>query len=78
MTIMVDMPEIDAAIAAESWEWLQDNAGALATAVRSEVARGRTPEQIRRFVLARVGLHRLALAVRCEQAAAHLAAERVQ
>lgn len=74
--ILVEMPEIEAAIAEESWEWLQDNAPKLATAVRAEAARGRTPEQVRRFVLAKVGLHRLALAVRCEQAAAHLVAER--
>lgn len=68
-----DLPEITAAIDAESWDWLQDNAPALASAVAAAVKRGRSPEQIRRHVLREVGAHRLALAVRCEQAARHLA-----
>ena len=74
--IAVDMPDITAAIDAESLDWLADNAPALFNAVAAEVKHGRTPEQIRRHVLAAVGLHRLALAVRCEQAARAMVAER--
>lgn len=76
--IVVDMPEIYDAIAADSWEWLQDNVEPLSRAVKAEVLKGRTPEEIRRYVLARVGLHRIALADRCEQAAHHLTKERQQ
>jgi len=70
------MPEITAAIDADSLDWLQDNAPLLANAVAAEVKHGRTPDQIRRHVLAQVGLHRLALAIRCEQAARAMVAER--
>lgn len=61
----VDMPEIDKALDAESWEWLQDEEPLLATAVAAEVKAGRTPEQIRRHVLRKAGGHRYALAARC-------------
>lgn len=71
--IIKEMPAIDAAIQAESWEWLSDNLPLLADAVQKEVARGASPDQVRQYVLRRVGLGREALALRCSQAAAHLA-----
>lgn len=70
----VEMPDIEAAIDAESFEWLDVNAPELALAVASEVKHGRTPEQIRRFVFQKTnGRNNGALADRCEQAARHLA-----
>ena len=76
--IDVDMPDMTAAIDADSWFWLDRNAPMLARAVIAEVKRGRTPEQIYHFVRDRVGLHREPVAMRCEQAARHLIAERTQ
>lgn len=55
-----------------SWEWLNDNHPQLAEAIETEVARGATPDVIRRYVMIRT--QRLELALRCEQAAQHLAA----
>lgn len=76
MTLIIDMPEIDAAIAAESWEWLEDNNFQIARAVAKSVQRGRTPEQIKRHIAKRTS--RYSLALRCEQAAQHLVNEAAQ
>jgi hypothetical protein len=67
------MPEIDAAIAQESWEWLLDNVPGLADGVAQEVRRGARPDEIRRHVM--VQTQRAALALRCKQAAEHLVRE---
>lgn len=48
MTTTVDYPDLDAAIDAESWQWLQDAAPAYADAVAAEVKRGHEPGDIRR------------------------------
>ena len=63
---------IGSALDAISWEWLNDNYPQLAEAIETEVARGAAPDVIRRYVVQRT--QRLELAMRCEQAAAHLAA----
>ena len=70
--IIKDLPRIDEAIDEESWEWLQDNVPTLATAVRKEVAGGANPDEIQRHIMRRT--QRAALALRCQQAARHLAA----
>jgi hypothetical protein len=67
----LDFSEIDLAIAAESWEYLQDMAPALAAAVAKSVKRGASPKQIRRHVMMQT--QRPALALRCEQAANFIA-----
>lgn len=72
MALHVDMPAIEAAIDAESFDWLDTAAPELARAVAEEVDRGRTPDQIRRFVLRKTN-GREKLADRCQQAARHLA-----
>lgn len=61
---------IGSALDAISWEWLNDNHPQLAEAIEVEVARGATPDAIRRYVVRRT--QRLELALRCEQAALHL------
>ena len=72
-----DFPDLDAATDAESWEWLKNDSEIFARAVQAEVRRGRTPEQIReRFTRRTYGL-RPERAARLEQAARHLAAQKV-
>jgi hypothetical protein len=70
MTKANALPKLSAAFDAESWEWLQENRVALATALKSEVDRGATPEQIRYFVMNYA--QRAEIALRLEQAARHL------
>lgn len=60
------------AINSDGWEWLQNNAPDYATAVQKEVAAGKSPDQIYRYMLVELGLHREPLARRCRQAAAYL------
>lgn len=68
---VVTMPDLERALNAESWQWLEDNFASLADAVKAETQRGASPEDIRRFVFRKTD--REALAKRCEQAAAFLA-----
>lgn len=71
MTLITrELPRIDDAINAESWEWLQDNIPTLATAVQKELSSGATPAEIQRHIMRRT--QRAALALRCQQAAAYL------
>lgn len=70
-----DMPEIDSALAEDSWNYLQDYNPQLAKGVAAAVRRGIKPEEVRRHVLRQVGENRAAIALRCSQAAAYLAAE---
>jgi hypothetical protein len=70
--ILTKMPEIDAAIAEESWEWLRDVHPDIAAGVESEVKRGTKPDDIRRHVIQKTMGMRPALAVRCGQAAEYL------
>lgn len=71
MTVYRELPFLAAAINAESWQWLQDNAPQLADAVAAEVRQGATPEQVRQFVMRQTG--RQEISRRLEQAAAYLA-----
>ncbi len=56
----------------ESCDYLQANYPALFDTLEVAVIRGATPEEIRAFVLRRVGIDRQALATRCEAAARFL------
>jgi len=67
---MTDLPHLAAAIDAESWQWLDDNAPLYATAVQNEINAGKTPQQIRHYVMKQT--QRQGIAMRCEQAARHL------
>lgn len=71
--IAKQLPALDLAINEESWLWLDDNVPLLARAVQTEVKRGASAAQIKRYVIQRTG--REAIALRCEQAAAFLAAQ---
>lgn len=64
--------ELDAVLDSESWDWLNDNYPPLAKAVQKMVGQGVNPADIRRRVVERLGVHREALAQRCELAAMHL------
>ena len=56
----------------ESYLWLVENHPTVADAVEAAVSRGATPEQLRAFVLRRVGVNRQEFARRCEAAARHM------
>lgn len=73
MTVYREMPELRAALAAESWEWLQTEQPALAQALRAEMSKGAQPGDVRRFVM--TYSQRAALAARMEQAAEYLSGE---
>ena len=73
MTTTIAYPDLDAAIDAESWQWLKDAAPAYADAVAAEVKRGHAPGDIRQRFMRLT--QRPALALRLEQAARHLARE---
>jgi hypothetical protein len=66
----VNMPTLQQALDAESYEWLAGYAPVILGALEREVAGGRTPEQIKLFVLRQTG--RFEIALRCEQAARHV------
>jgi hypothetical protein len=73
----LDLPDLDAATDEESWDYLCRTAIKFADAVKKEVQRGRTPEQIReRFTRRSYGL-RPEMAARLEQAARHLKREAI-
>lgn len=72
MSIHRDLPHIDHAASAESWEYLYEQAPLWADAVAEEVRAGASPEEIFKGVLRRVGAHREALALRCKLAAQYL------
>ena len=73
MTTTIDYPALDAAIDAESWQWLQEAAPIYADAVAAEVKRGHKPGDIRQRFMRQT--QRPALALRLEQAARHLQRE---
>ena len=64
--------ELDGVLDEESWDFLWTNYPPLAVAVQTAVQKGLTPGDIRRRVVERMGQHREALAIRCENAARHL------
>ena len=74
MSRTIDYPDLDAAIDAESWQWLQDAAPGYADAIAAEVRRGHAPGDIRQRFMRLT--QRPALALRLEQAARHLRRQR--
>lgn len=74
MTIVRSMPALDAAIDAESYQFLSDNFPELVDAIQAEVARGALPADVGRYVARKT--QRPALALRVEQAARHVASLR--
>lgn len=62
--------ELDAAIDAESWDWLSENLPQIAGGVVVALKRNQSPGDIRRRVLVRT--QRPELGFRVEQAARHL------
>ncbi len=64
------MERLGQALDRESYEWLASYQPDILEAVEAEVAAGRTPEQIRLFVIRKTG--RTELADRCEQSARHI------
>ena len=74
MSKTIDYPDLDAAIDAESWQWLQDAAPGYADAIAAEVRRGHAPGDIRQRFMRLT--QRPALALRLEQAARHLRRQR--
>ena len=70
MTTTINMEPLSAAFNRQSWEWLQDEAPDIAAALVQVMARGASPEDVRRFTMRYTG--RAAMAARVEQAAAHL------
>lgn len=63
--------ELDAAVDADSWDWLSENHPRLATGVITALKCNQSPADIKRRMIVRTQRHELAL--RCEQAARHLA-----
>lgn len=64
---------LDSAIDEDAYDWLTQYAPAYVQAISDALNEGATPQQIRWYVSARVGADRQALALRCEQAAHHIA-----
>jgi hypothetical protein len=64
--------ELDSVLDEESFDYLTREYPALAVAVQKSVAKNISPEDIKRRVLEKLGLHREPLAQRCELAARHL------
>ena len=74
MTTTIAYPDLDAAIDAEAWQWLQETAPVYADAITAEVKRGHTAADIRQRFMRLT--QRPALALRLEQAARHLQRQR--
>ena len=70
MSKTIDFPDLDAAIDAEAWQWLQETAPVYADAITAEVKPGAWPRDIRQRFMRLT--QRPALALRLEQAARHL------
>lgn len=63
------------AIDQDAYEWLAVYAPIYLAAIERELSMGRSPLDIRQIVSSNIGPDRQALALRCEQAARHLAAQ---
>ena len=72
------MPEIDAAVQYDDWEYIQIHATVYADAVQARIAKGDSPQEIYRYVLRQVGAAREPIALRCLHAAEYLAAQEEQ
>lgn len=62
-----DLPAIGRALNAESWAWLETNQPELAAAIETEINRGASPAEVKRFVMSRTW--RPEIAQRCRLAA---------
>jgi hypothetical protein len=63
------LTKLGATLDEAAFEWLVDEYPQLATALETEVRAGATPDDVRRFMTAHVGEHRVALIARCVSAA---------
>jgi len=68
----MDMNSLGKALDKVSYEWLTEAYPELVEAIEAEMNQGATPTQVKRFVLGHT--QRVELALRCEQAARHVAA----
>lgn len=68
--------ELDTVLDEESWDFLWSNYPPLAAAVQKMVTKGVGADEIKRRVVEKLGVHREALAQRCELAAKHLIRQR--
>jgi hypothetical protein len=75
MAKKVQMQKLGEVLDQESYSWLAANHPQILEAVEVEVAAGKSPDEIRFFVLMRTG--RVELAARCQAAARHVAAMEV-
>lgn len=66
------MPRLGAELDKESYLWLASNHPNILDAIEAEVSAGRTPQDIRLFVIRQTG--RPEIALRCEQAARYIVA----
>jgi glucose-6-phosphate-specific signal transduction histidine kinase len=70
--VSIDLTEVEDAINEESWDWLSDNIPQMAKAIQAAVIKKNAkPEQIKFKVMQLT--FRPKLAMRCYQAASHLA-----
>ena len=67
------MPRLGAELDKESYLWLAANHPNILDAIEAEVAAGKTPQDVRLFVLRQTG--RIEIAMRCEQAARWVASQ---
>ena len=65
------MPRLGTELDKESYIWLAANHPKILEAIEAEIAAGRTPQQVRLFVIRQTG--RPEIALRCEQAARYAA-----
>lgn len=72
------MPEIDAAVQFDDWEYIQVHAPAYADAVQARIDKSDSPKEIYRYVLQMVGPAREGIALRCLHAAQFLQNEKEQ
>ncbi len=75
---MKSMPEIDAAVQYDDWEYIQVNSPRYADAIQSRIDKGDSPNEIYRYMLHIVGSAREPIALRCLHAAQFLLAEKEQ
>ncbi len=73
---MKKMPELDLAIQADDWQYIEVQNPILADAIQSRVNKGDTPKEIFRYVLHKVGPAREQIALRCLHAAEYLVLEK--
>jgi hypothetical protein len=64
------MQSLQEALDAESYEWMAERYPQILKALEREIAGGKTPEQVRLFVLLQTG--RPEISQRCEQVARHI------